>query len=78
MRAIAIILVMACVGCNTLRPLGKPTVEQFYITQTQTTLEYTVPTYNVYQCTKHGRICSVKEINGKPYCEACLWEKVVK
>ena len=66
------------VGCTTTRiaPLGAPTTEIISL-ETSTTLEYTLPTVDVYVCPSHGRIAQTVTIRGKEYCSHCLWEKLL-
>ena len=59
-----------------VEPLGKPKTEAVKF-ESHSTLEYEIPTVDIYDCPVHGRIAQVVEIRKKPYCEHCLWEKVV-
>ena len=61
-----------------LAPLAAPRVETVDVSQWTTTLEYKVPTVKVYQCPVHGRVYLVRIIDDECYCEACVWDIILK
>lgn len=75
---VAVVSMLLLVGCATTRiePLGEPTVEAIS-TSTTTTLEYRLPTVDVYACHVHGRVVQTVTIRGKEYCAQCLYEKLL-
>ena len=76
MKALIVaVMTMACMGCSTaLKPLGEPTTQ---IINSQTTLEFSQPVFDRYECPKHGYLYGVKMIAEKPYCIECLWERIL-
>jgi hypothetical protein len=75
---VAVVSMLLLVGCATtsIAPLGEPTAETISF-DTTTTLDYKMPTVDVYSCPVHGRVVQTVTIRGKEYCSHCLWEKLL-
>jgi hypothetical protein len=76
---VAVASMILLVGCISARitPLGAPKATELQMSHTTTTLEYKVPTIDVYECPVHGRVASIRKIKDGVYCEACLFEKLL-
>ena len=76
---VAVASMILLVGCRSARitPLGTPEVAELRPSDITTTLEYRVPTIQVFDCSIHGRVAAVRKIKGEMYCEACLFEKLL-
>lgn len=65
-----------CTRPKTLEPLGEPVTVEITQEHMIQTLEYRVPTFDAYTCPKHGRVCAVRVIRGKTYCDACVQDLI--
>ncbi len=61
-----------------MQPLGEPETKTVDISHMATTLEYTPPTYTVWECPIHGEITEAIKVDGLTYCLACAWKRALQ
>ena len=79
-RLILLMVIVLVAGCrSTIEPLGSPVETEMLTSSTTRTLEYRIPTIDVYECPIHGKGVSTFTISsGKVYCMDCLVERVAQ